>query len=550
MHFDDRLGTVLRQPASGEAVARIQYVQLLDLLGTVRSDSDDARLDQAYERLLHLSRRIETPDRANLLRTSGLRLRNPRLLVFLAGDDPLISSAAIAAAEMDEEEWLDLIPALPIVSRGILRHRRDLGPTVEARLESLGIGDRGLPDAPQAVRSAGVVPIRAQAAPSETGIGEIVRKIEAYRKEHTARQAQPGPDAPRLPLGDGEYAVARAPLQSFDFVTDARGSIISADANAAPMLIGLALPSLDTHSQDASPLPLSRAFALRQPIERSLVTIQLAAPISGEWQIDAAPLFDDPTARFTGYAGRARRLPAGMATAPARDNSGDRMREMLHELRNPAGAIQMSSELIQQQLGGNVPHEYRAIAASIASDTALVLAGFEELDRLVRLDSQAMCLEPGEADIVAVVESTLAQINKHTEPRQSGFALDIAQGGIAVAMEHSELARLLWRLLAAIAGAAGAMEVLNLRLAREPGMASLTIALPETLRELSDADLYHAQAGDKSRILSAGMFGLGFTLRLARAEAGAAGGALHRENGHLVLTLPQVTQPSANVSEG
>lgn len=568
MHFDDRLGTVLRQPVSGDAVARIQYVQLLDLLGSMPGDTDGEWLNSAYERLLQLAARIKPAERSKLLSSSGLRLRNPRLLGFLAGDDPQVSSAAITAAELREDEWLDLIPALPVVSRGILRHRRDLGPTVEARLNQLGVADRGLPPAadvpvpdapaipsiapaaPQAP-SAEVIPLRSQPQPNpatvDTGIGEIVRKIEAYRKEHIARQALQPSDTLRLPLGDGEGVVGREPLTRFDFVTDTRGQIIEADPHAAPMLIGLSLPSLEPGADSAS--SLANTIASRQPIERQTVKIALAEPVSGEWQIDASPLFDDHTAHFIGYAGRARRTRNHLAPSATLADRADRMRQMLHELRNPAGAIQMSSELIQQQLGGDVPHEYRAIAASIASDTALILAGFEELDRLVKLDAQAMRIEPGDTDVVTAVQNTLAQIHRHTENRQSGFGLTTTDSNIPVAVERIELDRLLWRLLAAIAGAAGAMEVLDVTLTREAGMARIQIAMPARLRDLDDDALYHAQAGEKTRVFSAGMFGLGFTLRLARAEARGAGGELQRKDGQLVLTLPETLTSSANVSK-
>jgi two-component system, OmpR family, sensor kinase len=43
MHFDDRLATVLRLRAQGTALARIQYRQLLDLLGTQPSDARSDR---------------------------------------------------------------------------------------------------------------------------------------------------------------------------------------------------------------------------------------------------------------------------------------------------------------------------------------------------------------------------------------------------------------------------------------------------------------------------------------------------------------------------
>ena len=42
--------------------------------------------------------------------------------------------------------------------------------------------------------------------------------------------------------------------------------------------------------------------------------------------------------------------------------------------------------------------KYRALAASIAGDAARMLSAFEELDRLAKLDSGAMELDPGETE--------------------------------------------------------------------------------------------------------------------------------------------------------
>jgi hypothetical protein len=46
------------------------------------------------------------------------------------------------------------------------------------------------------------------------------------------------------------------------------------------------------------------------------------------------------------------------------------------------------------------------------------------------------------------------------------------------------------------------------------------------------------------------MFGAGFALRLARAEARAAGGDLVRDDANLLLTLPRLTAAKAAPSHG
>lgn len=557
MHFDDRLDTVLKQPIRGQEIARVQYVQLLDLLGKSGADTASDRLDQAYARLSALAGEVNAAERARLLKGSGLKLRNPALVAFLCEDEPAVASAAIAAADLDEREWLDLVPALPLHSRGLLRLRRDLGPMVEMRLERLGVSDRGLPPAEhQEIEAEGAAPsdeVSAQpkAAPArgpahESSISELVRRIERYRKSHPAPEPGPGTDAPRLPLGDHDFVPAQ-PMQRFDFITDAAGRIQRADAETAPMVVGMSIGTLAFRRIAGAALPPAEALRLRQPIEAQVVTLEGAPAVAGDWRIDAAPMFDAATGRYTGHAGRARRLALEPGRPGAPSALADRMRQVLHELRNPAGAIQMASEFVQQQVAGPVSHEYRAIAASIASDSASVLGGLDELDRLVKFDAGAAAVEEGEADLAVCIASTTALLEKHMAQRESGFAFEMPDVAIPVTIARNDLERMVWRLLAAIAGAIGPVEQLPLVLSAQADKARLSVTLPASLRVLDDEELFAAQAKAHGPALSAGMFGLGFTLRLAAAEAKSAGGSLTREEDALVLVLPIASSPSANV---
>ena len=544
MHFDDRLDTVLKQPVRGQEIARVQYVQLLDLLGKTSADTASSRLDPAYERLSALAAQIPANERAHLLRDSGLTLRNPALVAFLAEDEAALASAAVAAAELDEQQWLDLVPALPVRSRGVLRHRRDMGQAVEMRLERLGVADRGLPPA-QSVGANEVMPDLEPEASSPTGespIGELVKRIERYRKSRPAPPPLPATDAPRLPLSDYDHAPSQ-PFHRFDFVTDAVGRIVRAEADAAPMLVGTALGTLASRCVAGSAPLTADALRLRQPIEGQVVVFEGAPAIDGEWRIDAAPLFDAATGRYTGHAGRARRLNGKVVTETRAAEIADRMHQVLHELRNPAGAIQMASEFIQQKIGGAVSHEYRALAALIASDTASVLGGLDEVDRLVKFDSGAAGVEPGETDFVANIAATAPLLDPHMAQRESGFELDLSDEALLVAIAPGDLERMTWRLLAAIAGGTGPTERLGLALFGQGEAARLEITLPSSLRRLSDDELF----AERGPALSAGMSGLGFALRLASAEARSAGGSLRRESEKLILDLPLAASLSANV---
>jgi hypothetical protein len=77
---------------------------------------------------------------------------------------------------------------------------------------------------------------------------------------------------------------------------------------------------------------------------------------------------------------------------------------------------------------------------------------------------------------------------------------------------------------------------------REGERLRLTLPLPAALVALGDEALFHASAqaitDDTLATPWAGMFGTGFALRLAGAEARAAGGWLERRAGALLVDLP------------
>ena len=147
MYVDDRLATVLRARVGGSHAAVTQFRQLVDLIGTLPSDARGEQVDAAWARLAELSQNIPVDDRAAAIRVPGLRLRSSQLIAELAQTGAPVASAALVTAQLTEAQWLDLVPALPVPLRGLVRQRSDLGPKVEALLRRLGIVSRGLPSA-------------------------------------------------------------------------------------------------------------------------------------------------------------------------------------------------------------------------------------------------------------------------------------------------------------------------------------------------------------------------------------------------------------------
>ena len=556
--FDDRLATVLATVPGGHSGARTQYRQLLDLLG--RTPPGFELPEPALARLTALEQALSADERAALVRASPAALRHPGLILRLATQAPVVAAAAIGAARLDDWQWTALAIELPLAARGHLRQRSDLGPRVRAVLGRLGIMEIGLP-APEGETWSvpAIEPVQLavlETAPTASdGIGAIVRRIEAFRRSRKAGTLQFGQfgDAPqpganpqqgdlRLPLSDDDDALDTPVLTAIRFVSDARGCIVSADAPFGAMLAGFVLGQSASRSPARSDTASARALRQRRPVHGGRLDLTGAAAIAGAWQIDAAPRFAANGGRFVGYQGVLRRPDA--TPAEASDSVADRLRQLLHELRTPVNAIQGFAELIQQQLFGPTPHQYRSLAASIAADSAAVLAGFEEIDRLVKFETGRGDEVAGRCDLSRVIERLLGQLGPALASRNVRLifeGLGTGTGSAPVRMAAGEAERTLWRVLALLAAAALPGETLAVDLAPDGDGFALAADLPSALEGQEDRALFAVHPTADSSAGSLGFMGGGFALRLARAEVAACGGSLCREGAKLVLRLPGLT---------
>ncbi len=562
MHFDDRLATVLHHRAAGARAARVQYRQLLDLLSDPSLGADPGLTRAAFRRLDALASLISLGERERIAGECSARIRNPLLLAWFGGAEPKLALAALSRASLHDEQWSALIPQLPVHARGLLRHRRNLPRGAQQVLDRLGVRDRVLPEpaAPLeladewdvAERAGGSAldlgrveqedyvlaapaPAARAAASGSPDLGALVKRIEDFQRARAKRGEVGQADAPRLPLG-GEIADdnGRPPLASFLFTTDETGRIDWAEPAAAPLVVGTPLATTGPASGE-----FAHNFIIRRPVTGAPLDLGGAEQIAGRWSIDAAPRFATAGGRFTGYVGRFRRsLPATASTRAGR--AADRVRQLLHELRTPVTAIQGFAEVIQQQTVGPVPHEYRALAADIASDAARMLAGFGELERFARLEAGIEDLAEGSADFVTVVRRQVAQLQTVLSPRVSRIEANwtVQQATVPLAPEAAEL--LAWRFLGTLAAATAAGEKLTLTLAAGGDAMQLAVLLPGALAQSEDVFAGDIRAAGGT--LATGLLGAGFALRLARAEARSAGGDLVREGlARMILTLPLST---------
>lgn len=521
MQFDDRLATVLRSRIGSEQAARAQFRQLLDLLGSSSETPNGPLVQQAYARLADIEQTLAATERARIIREPGLRLRNRDILSHLAEGDPQPAAAALATARLDEEQWLALIPELTVTARGFLRHRRDLPENVAALLARLGVRDLVLPK-PEHRAADEETEIPAVGA----SVSTVARRIEAFRQSRQRVNDQPTPRARASGLASTEKnEIGR----SCDLSIDAEGKVNWAEAGFAARLVGMVLRTQER--VDATTLA---ALCQHQPVTGGRVNLDGAASIAGEWRLDATPHFTS-SGSYAGHFGRLRRPLLTKLTSDGHNGEGDRIRQALHEMRTPLGGIQGFAEIIQHQMFGPVPNAYRALAGAIAVDTARILAGFEELERLAKIQREGLDASGEPLSLKSVIERTLKRLEGVLRPVGASIRLLVSGDYFDVGLTEDDAALLVWRVLATVAGALAPGEVIELALRSDGRRVALAAEMPLALAQFENL---FAAIPPSQAVVSAGMFGTGFTLRLARAEAEAAGGSLVADEELLMIELP------------
>jgi hypothetical protein len=537
VRIDDRLDTALRnsERLAGEKTAG-QWRQLIDILAQNPTRFDAAQVASGLVRARQMRDSVDVDDRVAAVRSLSGRLLSAPLVQLLAADLPPVSAAAIAGARLRDGEWAALIPQLSVRARGFLRIRGDLGPLAQRALLLYSGGDFSLPgtveESPQSRADA---PVRDKKA---VPIGEIVERIEQWRRDHENRV-----DAPQLPFEEEHFDVP-VPATEIRFETDDNGTIIWVEGAPRGAIVGIdiARPAFDNGpGPDAYG---SAAFRQRMPMENARMRLRGASVVEGDWRMSASPFFDAESGRFRGFRGIMRRPilaeTADIATDPRRQ--AEHLQQLLHELRTPLGAIAGFAEIIEQQMFGEVSDEYRKLAGAITDDARELLSGFDDLAIAAQMDRGELAAELGATEcgwLAARLAERLAAVSDDLGVDVNLVIADPVRP-FAVSQEMAE--RLFSRLLAAIIMGCDRGETLDGRFSTEIGATAFNrfqLTLPQKLASLSEDELLGSgpNAGAASPLL-----GLGFSLRLVRNLARNVGGSLQFQNESLLVTVPAVQE--------
>ncbi|WP_443971018.1 sensor histidine kinase [Sphingobium sp. CR28] len=596
MRFDDLLETVMAMRGHGAGLAVTRWRQCVDLLAQRAGDTTDFLASEEIEQLLasldDVRQRVPLSQKVASVVELGSWLRSPVLVRFLAGDHPAVATATMGRARLADDAWAALIPTVGPLARSVLRRRGDLGLRARAALDAFGKTDMALEyagrapeeqeldtglntrtetlvadDAGQADRPSPIEPVEThepalaeptnvmpflvevtaqteeEPEPALSEISRIVDRIEAFRSQRERA----------LPRDDEADIAQRPEISRFQFETDESGSIRSVAGAPRGAAIGLSIGSASIDGRSGADGQGLGAFRHRATFHDVRFVVN-SGVLEGEWRVSAEPRFSTSTGRFEGYMGEARRALAHEMSVCVADNeagwgalSAATARQLVHELRTPLNAIQGFAEIIERQMFGPVPSDYREMAARILSDARRLLATFDDLDlasRLLRGDV------PMKADVHRIEDLILRSIEPFGKDGSGEAAIDlhIPQPLPPVRINAALAERLLMHLFRTFAALRSEGERLAVSVERggDDQEIRLEVTVPAILQAWPEDEIYRESAQMVDEDVDGPPLGSAFSLRLVRTLAESCGGRFRIGEGMGVLTLPAFSEEDRN----
>ncbi len=527
------IATILRQAPADRRASITAWRQLTDILAQRGNQLRDDDIRRSLHALAVLRPRVPESVRRDCARAIARHGRFAPLVALYANDVPAVSAIMLREARLAESDWLALLPATSAMARSVLAGRSDLPRGVYRALASLGSAAVALPQPEGAVQEQTALAEDAAPEPLADGgpsqISELVRRIDKYQSARTQ------PAAPRTPRA------------AFLFETGPDGVIHWVDGVTRGAVIGLSIAEAAFGGEPGTDGVAAGAFRQRAEIINARMLLEGTAAEAGEWRFSALPWFDPATGQFRGYRASARRpnrseIPYGQPTA---EDSGDSIRQLIHELRSPLNAISGFAQIISGQMFGPVSHSYRVMAETIVADAASVQAIIDDLETAARSGSAGVdALSEEVVDIGAVVTQVENELAALLADQRVDLCISRVGGPFLGFASDADVRRMVGRLLTALVDVSepGVMLVGQLVTeSRHDDMLQLRIVRPATIRFATATDLLDPGFSPEGEAPGAAVLSLGFSLRLVDSLARGSGGRL--DIGHNALTLHL---PSAN----
>lgn len=523
MRFDDRLLTVLSQPAGDRHDAAVRWRQLVDLVARAGPDNATAAVAQAIEAI-----RADAPDIDEELRAAAARAVAGRplpigLLEYLVSDRLSVSAPVLAAANLDDTQWRALLPLADEESRQFIEtlHPEAFRPRQAERAPEL-------PPAPAPVAPVEAADGSDAERPAGPSLSEVVARIERRRRAREAqRSASPAPIAQEAP-------------SIFRWECGPSGDIAWVEGAPRGALVGRSIARVQEADSDRMDEEVVRAFARRASFRDAELRLGGEGLLAGAWKISGLPAFEPADGRFAGYRGIAQRdaAPPAVRTEAAADVLADpaSLRELVHEIKTPLNAIIGFAEIIEGQYLGPADQPYRERAGEIVAQARLLLGAIDDLDFAAKVHSSAV--GPRRVDLTRLIEDLRNSLAETA--RQRGVEFDVGAGAkeCIAGMEPEIAERLIDRFAGALIDRSKSGEHLRISIETTGGECRLSVTRPEALQGVSDATLFEGAVAADSIVDPSG-YSAGFSIRLVRGLARIAGGDLKTSHASLTLVFPR-----------
>lgn len=445
MRFDDRLATILGRngaPGTGSAAT---WAQIADLLAQDGSAMPPTIAARGLAALSLLRADVSIAARATAARAIAGRCRFAPLAVLLASEPAPVVTAFFDRVTLADHDWTAIVADIGPLARSRLRHRTDISPLLGDLLARMGSTDFAIASAAQPIPTTGqaaatAAPSPAQPPPAadppaenDSEIARLVQRIESWRSR------RPVEDAPVA-------ALAHDDAMAIQFVTDGDGLVRAIDGVPRAAFVGMSLAHVAEPGSAGVDAGVARAFAKRSHIRQGRLGVSAGSPWSGVWAIDAQPVFDRSSGRFTGYAGTLSLADPHTSLTPDLRSSErtDTVRQMLHELRSPLNAMSGFAQLIDGQYFGPVPTPYHRLNRVILRDTQQLARGIEDLALAAELESGSYTAIDATSPALSVME---AFASRHPDVR-----LDPFDPHLLLPMDQSQCVLLLDQMARALRG--------------------------------------------------------------------------------------------------
>lgn len=511
MRFDDRLLTVLSQPAGDRHDAAVRWRQLVDLVARAGRDSANPVVERALEAIRADAHNVDEGLRAAAARAVAGRPLPLGLLEYLVSDRLSVSAPVLAAETLDPAQWRALLPLADEETRQFI-----------SALHPEAVRPSAAPDETPA--EAADNPAPEQERPRAPSLSDVVARIERRRRSREARR--PAVDEP----------IPHDPPALFRWECGPSGEIAWVEGAPRGALIGRSIARVKDGDSDQVDEEVVRAFARRAPFRDGEMTVGGEGLIAGAWKISGLPAFNPMDGRFAGYRGVAHREAATPqrerhSAAPDVLADPDSLRELVHEIKTPLNAIIGFAEIIEGQYLGPADHCYRERAGEIVGQARLLLGAIDDLDFAARIHSSAK--SPGVVELKSALDRTGEALGEMASARGVEIELSDPRTDCTAAVEPEIADRLILRFGGALIGAAEAGEHLRIAIEDANPACRLVITRPGSMRNLPDDLLFEGVGGATEPASLAG-----FSLRLVRGLARIAGGDLIASPTTVALVLP------------